>query len=51
MMTIDKKNSIKKNNERKANNNNKNKDLSWYKNQIKSNFKGWIWKKKSKQNI
>jgi CRISPR/Cas system-associated exonuclease Cas4 (RecB family) len=34
------------------NNNYKNRDQSWYKNQIKSNFKGWNWKKKDlKQNI
>jgi len=44
---IDKKISIK-NDKRKANNNYKNKDQDWYKNQIKSNSKGWNWKKKIK---
>jgi len=39
-----------KNNKRKTNNNHKNKDQSWYKNQIKSNSKGWNWKKKFKIN-
>ena len=39
-----------KNNKRKTNNNHKNKDQSWYKNQIKSNSKGWNWKKKFKKN-
>jgi hypothetical protein len=37
---------------KKANNNKKNEDQNWYKNQIKSNSKGWNWKEKySKQNI
>jgi hypothetical protein len=36
---------------KKTNNNHKNEDQSWYKNKIKSNFNGWNWKKKSKQNI
>ena len=31
---------------KKINNNDKNKDQNWYKNQIKLNYKGWNLKKK-----
>ena len=36
---------------RKANNNHKNKNENWYKNQIKSNYNGWNWKKKIQNKI
>jgi hypothetical protein len=37
---VNKKIQLKKN-KRKTNNNKNNKNQSWYKNKIKSNFKGW----------
>jgi hypothetical protein len=35
----------------RENNNHKNKNQSWYKNQIKSNSNGWNWKKKIQNKI